>query len=386
MYFCRDYLLCIQLFAHITPMSFTWKEHNSIWKGEGIYFITFTIKGRQKLLGTLSPLSDSSFYPQSTPPSSFSRPYQPSVQRSPNTNRKFTSTLATVNLTPFGFATSSALTALRNHVPGLILCAKQIMPDHLHAVVWITKDSGRSIRQICNGFRIGIKRQAIELNIWRQEDGHILDIPYIRTLSHKGQLSRMIDYTHANPDNAWLRHLHPDLYTIRRNMQLAGLTFDAMGKDRLLSYPVRQVIALSRSLTSEQIDQTVSRALRMAEYGAITYTAAINEGEKSVSRAIRENHHPLVIMLLDGFPPEGSDAARYFHPNGIYHKICSEGKLLLLAPHPSNYDNPQLIALTDRELERKAIEKGIHYVPVPHTSKRWRMIAGNMMLRMVAEE
>lgn len=367
-------------------MPFTWKDHKSIWKGEGIYFITFTIKGRQKLLGTLMPLSDSGFYPQSDHHPSDFRSYQTSVKRSPNTNGKHTSTLATVNLTPLGFATSSALTALKNHVPGVLLCAKQIMPDHLHAVVWITKDSGRSIRQICNGFRIGIKRQAIEQGIWRQEDGHILDIPYIRTLSHKGQLSRMIDYTHANPDNAWLRHLHPDLYTIHRNIQLAGLTFDAMGKDRLLSYPVRQVIALSRSLTSEQIDRTVSYALRMAEYGAITYTAAINEGEKAVSRTIRENHHPLVIMLLDGFPPEDSDAARYFHPNGIYHKICSEGKLLLLAPHPSNYNNPQLIALTDQELERKAIEKGIHYAPIPHTSKRWRMIAGNVMLKMVAGE
>lgn len=354
-------------------MSFTWKEHNSIWKGEGIYFITFTVKGRQRLLGTLVPLPNS-------------RSYQQSVQRSGNRDRKHTSTLATVNLTPLGFATSTGLANLRNLVEGLILCAKQIMPDHLHAVVWITKDTGRSIRQICNGFRIGIKRKAIEAGVWKEEDGHILDIPYIRTLTHKGQLGHMIDYTHANPDNAWLRHITPDLYTIRRNMQLAGLSFDGMGKDRLLAYPVRQVIALSRSLTSEQTDRTVSGALRRAEQGAVTYTAAINAGEKAVSRAIRENHHPLVIMLLDGFPPEGSEAARYFHPHGIYHKICSEGKLLLLAPHPSNYDNPRLIELTDLELQRKAAEKGFHYTPIPHTSMRWRMIAGNVMLRMVAGE
>lgn len=351
-------------------MSFTWKEHNSIWKGEGIYFITFTVKGRQRLLGSLVPLSESCFYRQS-------------VQRSCDNGRKFTSTLATVNLTPLGFAVSSDLSNLKNHAEGLVLCAKQIMPDHLHAVVWITKDTGRSIRQICNGFRIGIKRKAIELGIWRQEDEHILDIPYIRTLSHKGQLGNMIDYTHANPDNAWLRHLTPDLYTIRRNIRLAGLSFDGMGKDRLLTYPVCQVIALSRSLTTEQIDHAVSCALRKAEYGAITYTAAINEGEKAVARAIRENHYPLVVMLLDGFPPEGSEAARYFHPDGIYHKICSEGKLLLLAPHPSNYDNPNLIELTDQELELKAKEKGFHYTPIPHTSKRWRMIAGNVMMRMI---
>ena len=34
-------------------MPFTWKETTNLWKGEGIYFITFAVTGRQKLIGNL---------------------------------------------------------------------------------------------------------------------------------------------------------------------------------------------------------------------------------------------------------------------------------------------------------------------------------------------
>lgn len=358
-------------------MAFKWKEHNSIWKGQGIYFLTFVVADRRKLLGTLQSLSNSRWYTRN-------------VERFPNNDVKdqpmFTSTLATTTLTPFGLAVSKELRDLPTRIDGIKVCAKQIMPDHIHAVIWVTKDIDRTIRQIGNGFRIGIKKKAIELGIWQETDGHILDIPYIRTLSHKGQLKSMINYVHANPDNAWTKQQNPDLYVIRRNIHLADLYFDGMGKERLLSYPDRQVIALSRSLTQEQIETEVARALYRAERGTVTYTAAINEGEKAVAKAIRNGGYPLVVMMLDGFPAENTEAARYFHPNGIYHKTCGEGKLMLLAPKTENYNNPDLIKLTDQELERKAHEKSRHYTPIPHQTKRWRMIAGNIMLRQITTE
>ena len=208
--------------------------------------------------------------------------------------------------------------------------------------------------------------------------------PFIRTLAHKGQLDRMVKYVKSNPNNAWMRRMHPDLYTIRRSRCIAGLLFDTMGKERLLDYPDTQIIALPRALTPEQIAQEVQHALSNAQRGCITYTAAINAGEKAVAKAIREAGFPMVVMMLKGFPPEGTEAARYFHPGMVYHQACGEARLFLLAPHPGNYLAPELIARTEATLRLKAEAKGYHYHPIPHTSTRWRMIAGNEMLRMIA--
>ena len=120
------------------------------------------------------------------------------------------------------------------------------------------------------------------------EAGLVLEVPFIRTLAHKGQLRRMIDYTHNNPDNALMVREHPHWYHIRRSRVIAGLRFDTMGKERLLDYPDTSVIALPRALSPEQIAATVQQALWKAERGCVTYTAAINVGEKAVARAIRE--------------------------------------------------------------------------------------------------
>lgn len=195
----------------------------------------------------------------------------------------------------------------------------------------------------------------------------------------------MIDYVHANPDSKWREIHNPDLYTIRRSQEYAGLRFDCMGKARILDYPDRQVVALSRSLTAEQIQVEVQKALWRAERGVVTYCAAMNVGEKAVARAIREAGYPLVVMMLDGFPPEGSEAAKFYHPGGVYHRACGEGKLYLMAPLPENYEDPELIARTDAELRQKAEKKGWRYEPLPHETMRWRMIAGNEMLRMIGE-
>ena len=213
----------------------------------------------------------------------------------------------------------------------------------------------------------------------------LFEKPFIRTLSHKGQLKNIIKYTHNNPDNAIMREENPDLYVIRRGIVINGLTFDTMGKNRLLDFPLRQTVAISRNATEEKIQQMAEQALREAERGAVTYTVAISEGEKHVAREIREHGMPLIVIMPEGFPPEGTAAARYFHPHGVYHKACGEGRLLILSPSEHNYSMESVVKRTEAELKRRCMARGITYTPIPHNSKRWRFIACNVMLQMITE-
>lgn len=384
-------------------MPFNWKQKSDLFRGEGIYHLTFVVQNRIPLLGNLQP------HPQA----------------------EATGHLSLVAATALGCTVSQLFSALPARHPEMQILAKQIMPDHFHAVIWMHQGFQGSVKMVARGFSQACSKAARQQaqrslpplhittsshspspSIQAQSDcapndsaihpdvpvpqaasydcgngaNTLFATPYIRTLSHAGQLQSMISYVHANPDNAWLRHLHPDLYVIHRNVTYAGLSFDAMGKSHLLDWPDRQVIALSRTLSDEQIHHEVSHALYMAQSGTVTYTAAMNTAEKAVSHAIRTNFCPLVVLLLDGFPPEGTESARHYHPQGVYHQACGAGLLFLLSPSSSNYDDPRLISLTEQELQHKAQSKGYHYTPIPHTSKRWRMIAGNMMLRMLAGE
>lgn len=382
-------------------MAFKWKSKKDIWKGEGIYFVTFAVTGRQRLLGTLVRILED----QSFALARRSDQLEPKQLEGRWNVEKYGKHTATVRKSQLGFLIANDLQNITKRHPGYELCGKVIMENHLHVVIWVHDDGGKSIRQWAHGFRMGITQLAREKGLWpvssvdddvhdmhlmmdgrgdRHEGGLLLEKAFIRTLSHRGQLQNMLAYTHNNPDNLLLMVDNPDLYIIRRNQEHAGLHFDCMGKARLLDYPERNVVALSRSLTDEQIAEEVQKALWRAERGAVTYCAAVNDGERSVTKAIREAGYPLVVMMLNGFPPEGSEAARFFHPGGAYHNACGEGLLYLMAPLARNYNSQKLIERTEKELRRKTEEKGKRYYSLPHDSTRWRMIAGNEMLRMIA--
>ena len=92
-----------------------------------------------------------------------------------------------------------------------------------------------------------------------------------------------------------------------------------------------------------------------------------------------------MVVLLDGFPPEGSESERYYKPGGVYFDACYKGKLLLLEAYDETYMHPELMARTEAAIKAKDEGKGYAYRPLPHESKRWRMMAGNVMLEMISE-
>ena len=440
-------------------MTFRWKDKAKLFSGEGIYFLTFVVVNRKRMFGRLKRLT------HPTPEGH----------------------TAVMEASDLGNAIYREFNRIQAIHPSIQILAKQIMPDHFHAVVWCHEGFEGSIKVVARSFSQACSRIAREY-ARRQREGNVrlnrtlkngtlyaedstpegtssqptqpphsqptrpassqptnptssqpdaplsagtssrglpslsalsnraaptspqtpsiakmptlpmeeldcgngarvlFEKPFIRTLSHKGQLKNIIKYTHNNPDNAIMREENPDLYVIRRGIVINGLTFDTMGKNRLLDFPLRQTVAISRNATEEKIQQMAEQALREAERGAVTYTVAISEGEKHVAREIREHGMPLIVIMPEGFPPEGTAAARYFHPHGVYHKACGEGRLLILSPSEHNYSIVSVVKRTEAELKRRCMARGITYTPIPHTFKRWRFIACNVMLQMITEQ
>lgn len=374
---------------------FEWKSDGKIFKGVGIYHLTFRVAGKKSLLGELV-----AEYPD------VSRPfYRNLTKRVPAVNEL--GELAMVRLSPFGKAVSADLNALKERYKGdITLCRKMVMDNHIHVVLWVHRDVGKSILEVAHGFQQGMTHIAHDMGIWpkpqvgsqvRISDGacdasstedlpyHILEKPFVRTLSHSGQLDDMCDYVVLNPYRKYMLLQHPELFTMHKDTEVRGLRFRSMGNHWLLDWPERQLVQCSRDISEEDLQRLMKQVLQRAEVGAITYTAAKSKGEQRIARAVREAGWPLVVLLLDGFPPEGSESERYYKPGGVYFDTCNNGKLLLLEACVSTYDNQELIERTDATLRRKAEAKGWRYQPLPHTSTRWRMIAGNVMLEMMVE-
>ena len=122
-----------------------------------------------------------------------------------------------------------------------------------------------------------------------------------------------------------MKRERPDLFRVHRNVEVAGLSFSALGNLFLLDRPCLLQVQCSRSLTDAEIKQTTESFMKASQRGAVLVSPAISSGEKTVMRAAFEHGFPVIVLLENGL----TDLAK---PGGRRMDACMEGKLLLLAP------------------------------------------------------
>ena len=219
-------------------------------------------------------------------------------------------------------------------------------------------------------------------SIWQQDAAYYHE----RILHAPGQLRRMIDYVKDNPRRLWIKSHNPELFKLHRRTEAAGLSFTSMGNHFLLDWPDKQMVEMSRSATKEEVQEQLQSVLAAAHNGTITYTAAISKGEQLIARTLREQGYPLVVLLNDGFPKEGSPHERYYKPGGVYFEACSKGQLLLLEPTEQSFLDTGIQAAVEDTLRRKAGVRHSTYTPIPLTSQRYRFVSLNEMAKRLTQE
>ena len=289
---------------------------------------------------------------------------------------------AVIEKTPIGWALINQQRRLLEMCPEVKILADKVMPDHHHMVLQVQRTMSRSIRQVVRGYMQGCKEEARKLGFAE----NLYDAPpFYRVLTHKGQLHAMIEYVKANAERAWQRRQNPDLFRMHRRTEVCGLQFTSMGNHFLLDWPERQLVEMSREASVGQIEERLQSVLAAAHNGAVTYTAAISKGEQRIARMVREQGFPLVVLLNDGFPPEGSPHERFYKPGGVYFEACSMGKLLLMEPDGSAFVNPFVMKATGDTLRLKAEAKHYNYRPIPVESQRYRFVALNEIGRLLVK-
>ena len=329
---------------------------------------------------------------------------------------------AFVRLNPFGRRVCQMLCGLPQFYAGkgfaLKVLAQKVMPDHVHLVIQVLEPLPQSIGAVVRGFKSGCTKVYKEMygsgenaagvhgngegnaagghgndegrapvqfarifagrgSIWQQDAAYYHE----RILHAPGQLRRMIDYVKDNPRRLWIKSHNPELFRLHRQTVAAGLSFTSMGNHFLLDWPDRQVVEMSRSATSEEVQERLRTVLATAHNGTITYTAAISKGEQLIARTLREQGYPLVVLLNDGFPKEGAPHERYYKPGGVYFEACSKGQLLLLEPTEQAFLDADIQAATEETLRHKAEARHYAYTLIPMTSQRYRFVALNEMAK-----
>ena len=269
--------------------------------------------------------------------------------------------------------------SIPHYHPEVQVVALQLMPDHLHGILFVRERMGQHLGHIIKGFKAATNKAYRALvcpgssvaapsvpsflpsvssaalsvpsaasaplvpsaatvsqrtgldgkrdrSLDDRKHGLLWSIGYTDgILDNEGQLQRWIAYLRDNPRRLLMKRQHPDLFRVQRNLQVGGEVFSAIGNRCLLERPVRLQVMCSRRLTDAEIEEKKAYFLEQARQGAVLVSPSISKGEKAVMRAAFEAGYPLILLQENGF----TDLAK---PGGKRFDACAEGRMLILAP------------------------------------------------------
>ena len=302
-----------------------WQEPGTAWKGAGLYHITLTIPSREPLLGSLLiPNND---------------PKQAIVER-----------------TELGDALVDCLLSIPRYHPNVEILHFCLMPDHLHAVIYVTREMSEGIASVVRGFWQAAKKlgrassfapNAIRENY--QEGGNILrkqlgdtayyqlppiftEMPFIRPMGQRRQLPTTIRYIDMNPQRLATKKLMPGFFRVQEGIEIAGCTYRGVGNIALLQAERYAPVHVRRTMVeeAEHGDNTLLRdymngCVLAARKGTVMVSPFISQQEKAVMDVLIKEKYPFIYIADNGF-------REYYKPSDGLFDAVAEGRVLILSP------------------------------------------------------
>ena len=292
--------------------SWQWQKQGTAWKGVGIYHVTLTVPSREPLLGKLIVPKDD--------------PKQAKVER-----------------TELGKKLVEEIFHLGTIHPEIRILQFCLMPDHLHVVLHVTKPTSMSIRAMIRGFWQGAKRLGrfytssfdpeFNSGTINEVNAIFTEQPFIRPLTHHGQLKAMIHYVQMNPQRLATKKLMPDYFRVQDNIEIADRTYNGVGNITLLDTASTYMPVHVRRTMVEEAEYGDDKRLRnymnscvlAARQGAVMVSPFISPQEQAVMKVLLKERLPFIYLADNGFHD-------YYKPQDRLFDAVAAKRVLILSP------------------------------------------------------
>lgn len=293
-----------------------WQEPGMAWKGTGIYHITLVVPSRAPILGKL-------VIPDDDPKKAY------------------------VERTELGKGVIHALAQIPIRHSEIRLMQYCLMPDHLHAILYVSDSMKTSIRSVIRGFWQGVKKLgrekvlSIDPNTIRYNERNPLcgvapvftEQPFIRPMSRKGQMQTMIKYVQMNPQRLATKKLKPGYFYVQEHVEIGNRVYQAVGNVKLLQAARIEPVHVRSIWVKDAEEHGDAKALRdykngcvlAAREGAVMVSPFISEHERSVLDVLMQEKRPIIYIADNGF-------GKYYKPSAGLFEAVAEGRMLILSP------------------------------------------------------
>ena len=196
-----------------------------------------------------------------------------------------------------------------------------VMPDHIHALIWV-----RSILPEHISFFIARFKNAINTAFGRNhifEDGFNDQI-----VTNKRDLNTIFNYIRSNPYRLAIRRACPDFFTRCNNLIIGNTPCQAYGNIHLLDNPFKDQVIVHRADDDKTFLANKERWLHTAMNGGVLVSPFISQREKYIRDEAASSGGRIVIITNRPFGEREK-------PSGKDFDLCAQGRLLIIAPSTS---------------------------------------------------
>ena len=339
-----------------------------------MYMITMEVEGRRPLFGRI-----------------IGNPYAPANS----------SDAPRIELTELGRAVHDEWMGIHAYYPQIEVRAVQMMPDHMHGILFVKSRLPVHLGQVISGFKAGCRKRQRALEgaaakpqptekkgtqsageqgarsageqgtqsagMEGEAASRAAASPQVAALPPQGtaqlfakgyndlilrsyeELQNWEHYLRDNPRRLLLKRARPDWLRPFFNLKIGATTYSGIGNRNLLRSPRRLPVRVSRRLTKEQIEAVTTQYMEAARHGAVLVSPAISPGEKQVMRTAFDAGFPTIVLMENGFTAMSK-------PKGEQFDACANGRLLMLSPWEHHNEKRAINAAQCTQLNLMAIE------------------------------
>ena len=300
-----------------------------------------------------------------------------------------------IELTALGQAVQSEWMGIHEYYPQIEVMAVQMMPDHMHGILFVREQLPVHLGQVISGFKAGCRKaekaligaaephptektakamegapQATGKRALSSQQETALPLQSARgplqaptqayrPLFAKGyndlilrsydELPAWQNYLHDNPRRLLMKRARPEWLRPFFGLQIGQHCFSGIGNRELLKAAKRKAVRVSRRLSNEEIAREVERYMEEARQGTVLVSPAISPGEKRVMRAAFDAGLPTIVIMENGFTPLSK-------PHGEQFYACGQGTLLMLSPWEHHNEKRLLTAAQCTQMNLMALE------------------------------
>jgi REP element-mobilizing transposase RayT len=253
-----------------------------------------------------------------------------------------------VKLSAAGDIALRTLYKLPDRYPQVYIRNSVIMPDHIHFIIQVTKQSDRALSYIIGSymgfctseFRRRFPNQQAEAAgnqlqgkpAQRRmktagEDSFFAKGFHDRIVMDRGQLPRLVAYINDNPLRYLIKRQFPGYFRSARQIRFADEVYWAYGNFLLLKDPCKMAVRVSSKFTAEQLAQYKQQWMATARNGGVLISPWISPAEKEIRRSALAVGGKIISIVESGF-------SERYKPQGYEFELCSEGRLLQVAVAP----------------------------------------------------